>query len=34
MEAGNMIEKDDLTNFLRKSLTYIREALPGSGSQG
>ena len=23
--AGNMIEKDDLTNFLRKSFTYIRE---------
>lgn len=26
MEAGNMIEKDDLTNFLRKSFTYILES--------
>ncbi|QIE61847.1 hypothetical protein [Lactobacillus delbrueckii] len=25
MEVGNMIEKDDLTNFLRKSFTYIRK---------
>lgn len=25
MEAGNLIEIDDLTNFLRKSFTYIRE---------
>lgn len=25
MEASNMIEINDLTNFLRKSFTYIRE---------